>query len=441
MSRLTVSGLASNLDWKRVVEEIGRLERQSLVRLEDRRSEAQRRAGGWTEVRGRLEDLRTRLRALMSPSLAAARKVVGGVPGEVEAAAGAGTPPGTYQIRVMALADAHRVRSAAVADAGEPLGLEGTFRLNGHELAVRATDTLVDLAGMINAAGVEVRASVVKVAEGQHCLVLASERTGLAHALSLEDGSAGVLAALGLVDGEGEANTLTPAQDARFYLNGLELGRSSNTVTDAVPGLTIRLGRAGAEASLEVVPDRDAVVEAVAAFVAAYNAVLRTARSGAAAADSHLVRVVEGLRRAATSRGGAGDFDELWDVGLSTAADRSGELGLDRNRLLAALEHSPEAVVSLLAGEGDSPVARLRGYVDGLLRPGDGTVALRTRWLGELTTSLGREMERVEERLRARGEMLTRQFLAMERFVGELGRQSNALAIPLAWLGARDYRS
>lgn len=427
MSRLTVSGLASGLDWKTVVEEIIRLERAGVSRLESRRSTVDRQAQAWAEIGSRLTELRSRAQALARPDGWNRLLAHSSDPARVEATAAPGASSGTHEITVVSLAAPHRVVGGVFACPQQALELQGTFEVNGCPVVLESHHTLEDLATLV--AGTGVGASVIRVAEGEHHLVLTSPRTGIANAINLSDGPEGVLATLGLLDDQGEANTLVAAADAVFQLNGLTLSRSGNTVEDALPGLTLVLRGAGNEAvRLEIEPDHEEVLAGAASMVAAYNSALRSIRSSASGSEVLLSRLQERLAGLIAMRDES--ELELWQVGISTAGDRSGELVLDRDRLLAVLRQDPEPVQALVTSRAEA----LSGFLGSVVRTGDGWVPVRTQSLRERKTALERQIRRAEERLATREKTLQAQFVAMEKLVAGLSRQSNALAVSLTWL-------
>jgi len=75
-------------------------------------------------------------------------------------------------------------------------------------------------------------ATVFESSSGQYVLSLKSKATGLAGAFSLDD-----YAVTGLIAKSQYQN----ASDAEFLLNGVEFTRSSNTVSDAITGITLDL--------------------------------------------------------------------------------------------------------------------------------------------------------------------------------------------------------
>lgn len=72
------------------------------------------------------------------------------------------------------------------------------------------------------------------------------------------------------------ANPISLARDARLLFNGIEIERSSNSIDDLVPGVTIGLVRRS-ETPIEITvePNREAAKEAIIELVGHYNQVVR----------------------------------------------------------------------------------------------------------------------------------------------------------------------
>jgi len=109
--------------------------------------------------------------------------------------------PGTYLLEVSQLATNHKIATVAQSSADNPLGLSGSFVVNGKQVTVVASDNLRDIASRINNARAGVTASVLSVNGGEHYLVLTAHDSGVANAISLNDlGSGTVLHSLGFIN-------------------------------------------------------------------------------------------------------------------------------------------------------------------------------------------------------------------------------------------------
>src|SRR5690606_20309341 len=134
---------------------------------------------------------------------------------------------------------------------------------------------------------------------------------------------------------------------AIFSIDGVSLTRTSNTVTDAIAGVSLTLTSAEAGAVTDVTIGRfaDAAETAMKSFVEAYNAVVGFAQSQGRATDDsrpplYNDSLLRGMRRdlptqlLASVFGAEPDLATAASVGLSLGRD--GTLSLDSSRFNTA---------------------------------------------------------------------------------------------------------
>jgi len=74
------------------------------------------------------------------------------------------------------------------------------------------------------------------------------------------------------------SNRLQTAQDALFEYNGVEVERSSNTIEDLIPGVTINLKETGSS-HVSITNNEDDIIESIKKFVADYNQMISNLQS------------------------------------------------------------------------------------------------------------------------------------------------------------------
>src|SRR3984885_13676699 len=198
------------------------------------------------------------------------------------ASAGSGAVAGTYNVTVSALAQAQQLLSSAFAGGGAATVGTGTLSLSlggrSFNLTVGAADdSLADIAAAINSAtgNPGIAATVLQGTDGAH-LVLSSSLTGAANTIQVteSDGGNGLAA---LTYGTGNTASYTQqaaAQDAAFSIAGVAYTSPSNTVTNALGGVTLNLlgtTSAGSNATLSVANDTSTIEGNIGSFVTAYN--------------------------------------------------------------------------------------------------------------------------------------------------------------------------
>ncbi len=181
----------------------------------------------------------------------------------------------------------------------------------------------------------------------------------------------GALSTLGVLQ-NAYTKTVVAAQDAKFNLDGLDLTRGTNVVSDIIPSATVTLlsgtATAPATTTLNVTQNTQSVVQAVNAFANAYNAVQSfitnentfTPPTGGAGAVSKspalfgspaLTQIQQTLSQALTAVSGK---NTLGSIGVSL--DQHNSLTVDTAALTTALQADPNAVANLfgLSGTSDS---------------------------------------------------------------------------------------
>ena len=256
----------------------------------------------------------------------------------------------------------------------------GTGAGNEADIAVNLnTDSLSTIANAINKAGISgISAEVVTVpdANGNLDRVHQLRIVGSGSTAPAFTDASGVLGPLGILQ-NAYTDTVTPAQDAKFNLDGLDLTRSTNTINDVIPSASITLlsGTASAPATttLSVAQNTASVVQAVTSFVSAYNAVqdfvtnenkftpptnTTLGASGSSPAlfgNTALTQIQQTLSEALTAVSGT---NTLQSIGVTL--NGTNDLAVDSNALTTALQANPNVVSSLFGLSGTSDSASIQ---------------------------------------------------------------------------------
>jgi len=207
-----------------------------------------------------------------------------------------------------------------------------------------SNDTLTTLASYINSQNLGVNASVVTDANGSR-LALVSQNTGSAGALAITTNNTSLV-----------FNTPTGGANAQLTIDGVPYASASNTVTGAIPGVTINVANtsSGNPIQLTVGPDTAQSTTAINNFVSAYNQVISdinqetafnsaTNSQGPLGSDSSVAQLQSSLLTdAAYAVSGNGGDVNLAALGINTNND--GTLTVDSTQLNAALASNPAAV-------------------------------------------------------------------------------------------------
>ncbi len=266
--------------------------------------------------------------------------------------------------------------SEAVAD-GDSLTISGT-RGDGSVFTktfnVTSTSTYQDLVDSLNDAsdafGSGSRTATVSI-DSSGALVVTDDTGGdsrLALSIVANNEGGGTLDFGSVATSTiGRDIEISRGQDAQVEIDGTFLTRSRNVVTDVVAGVTINLDEVSSgEVTVEVERDLSAAVDAVDAFVKAYNAVSEYVNGqfdGAGAEEDRLQKPLSGdsilrqmrseLRGIMETRmtlGVTGDLIRLADIGIEV--NQEGTYDFDQDALRSALETDATSVTRLFSNYG-----------------------------------------------------------------------------------------
>jgi flagellar hook-associated protein 2 len=290
---------------------------------------------------------------------------------------------GTHTISVQNLAQTSSAASDAVK-ASDTLTGGITFKVGAGEWqTVNVGDgstaaTLSGLSAAINKADVGVTASVLTNADGTQRLSLVSETSGSAGQITIADaisnpGSPTTLADSTTPDskaGLGLAK-IQDGKDATITVDGVTgITSASNTVADAIPGVTFQLLSTGTASSdgtpetVQVVIDNDttSIETAINTFVTDYNATMKAinAQEGKDSSgnpeplygSSVLAQLQEGLLSAVSSSFGSNTINSLISLGITANASSDGTISLDVDKLSSALNRNFNQVVAFFQDTG-----------------------------------------------------------------------------------------
>jgi flagellar hook-associated protein 2 len=186
--------------------------------------------------------------------------------------AGSGAVAGSHTITATQLAQTSSYVSSAITNGSDTLA--GSVTIQNTTFTVDSTDnTLATLSAAINSADIGVTASVLTDSSGSR-LSLVSGTSGAAGQLtvtgSLADASSG--------NSSVTFQTGEIGQDANLTVDGVSITSPSNTVTNAIPGVTFQLLSASSTnpvpVQVQITNDATDIGTAMSSFVTAYNAVV-----------------------------------------------------------------------------------------------------------------------------------------------------------------------
>lgn len=438
---ISAPGVGSGLDVNSIVTQLMEIERQPLNRLESDKRGLEAQLSAFGRLKSALTTFQDALDDLKSLDAFEVYKAESSDETAFTATANSSAATGFNDIQVVRLAEAHKMGSVSIPDTGTTaLGSGGdqmTITVNGTSFSVDGGGmTLSQLRDAINDApdNVGVSATIISENSGSHRLVLTSTETGNENAMSLSfTGSLG--ADLGLTD----INVPTDL-DAELLVDGLyTITRSSNTIDDAIAGITLNLlGETAGNVQLNVSRDTDSVTESVQAFVDAFNELKTTFDSLAGEgddleADSTLRSIenqVQGIFNTVPS-GLTASFSYLSEVGVSF--QRDGTLSLDSDDLESAINADFAGMAELFAHDDQGYLFRLDGLIDRFVQA-EGLIDVRQDGLNSRIDVTEQRIADMEYRLEIREQRLRNQFTLLDTLMGELQSTSAFLSQQLAAL-------
>ncbi|MGF7155174.1 flagellar filament capping protein FliD [Novosphingobium gossypii] len=352
---------------------------------------------------------------------------------------GSSQPSGSFSLEVTQLAARQQLASAPFAATTSPVG-SGTLTLKfgtvtggafAHDTAHAAVGiaipqgaTLADVATAINGADAGVSAYVTTTVNGAQLVLKGAE--GAANGFVLETGDAS-LSALAWSPGSANGTLMNTATDAAFKVDGLPMTATSNTVTDAIPGVKLQLAatNVGAPTTVGFSDPSSAIASSMQDFVDALNEVVTalnsaTSLGGDLANDAGaraLKRSLSGLGGTTIMPGATGAARTLADLGLKL--QRDGTFTLDTDRLSATQAADPKGVAAMFTNGVNGVFATVDKIYRATTTTSDAyslgsSIAGYTKKKTGLTTEKT-DLAEQQEKLRAR---LVAQYTASETRIG-----------------------
>ena len=366
---------------------------------------------------------------------------------------------GTYTVQVTQLAQAQSLTTSGVTSKTTALGT-GTLTLQvGTADAVSITldstnNTLEGIRTAINASGAGVTASIVNDgSDTPYRLVLTSDSTGTESEMTVTySGTDSTDEASSLFGYDGSSGNMTQtveALDAELTINGISITSQSNTVEDAVQGVTLSLSAAGSSQTLTISQDTDAIYDAISAFVTAYNSYVASVdtltsydadadTAGELLGDSTTRRISTQLSSDLYSAIGSGTFSYLSQLGISLEVD--GTLLIDEDTLTSAITDNIDAVSEFFIGtDGTSGfIGQMTDDLDNYLDEDNGLIVAKT-------DSLATKLEQLEDRYEEKQALIdsemarwTEEFTQLDTLISSLNSTADYLTTQFDALNSDD---
>ncbi len=440
---ITITGLASGIETGAIIKSLIAAEKVPITRLGTQQEKIQAQQEELRSLQSSLQQLSFSVEEFSLPSLfETSQQAVSSEPLRVAATVSSGAAVGGYEVEVTQLAgSAQRTFSFASPAAEE------TITVDGREYKLGAGASAKELAVKINADG---SGSVYAAVLNSETIVLSNRQTGTTEGKFIE------VSGEALTEKEGAAKE---GRDAKYSIDGVEGESASNTLTEAIPGVTLTLGGVtttlGA-VTVDVQPpavSTTLIEEKLQAFVKLYNSTVETVAkqlstkpiAGASSAKEYAVGTLFGdnelgqllsRMRATMYESVAGlpsTMASPFDIGLGTGTEAGsskpsqasieGQISLESSKLHSAVAEGPEAVEKMLQGWSKN----LRSAISTVSGPG-GLISSRIESDETQVTTLRKRITTMNEALSEKEKSLVQTYAALEAALAKNNAQ-------LSWLG------
>jgi len=444
---ISLSGVGSGFDWQSLIDQLTQAEQQQRIDpLTSRKTKYQDKLTAWQSLGSKLAALQTAAEnlkdsndydvfkaTLTSSSTTSADSLL-------SVSMGSGVTGGRYEIKIDHVAKSQKIQSSSVGSQNIDTGWTGSISVEGHEISLdgKSLQSLRDEINALNTGSSPsgVVATILQVANNDYRFVLTHQATGAA-GMSLTDNSAGHNFSIENPPGTYTLNTLQAGVDAAFSVDGISMSRSSNTITDAIAGLTLNLksGDASSTVNLDVGQDTDAIKTKIQTFVDAYNQILdysdqqmsydvtKSKTGGALFGDNTLKSIKSSLQNILLNAG-------LYSAGITV--DNKNRLSLDPEKLHSALQTDPNGTVSLFNNMAQNLGNSLKTFTDSI----DGTVTLQENSLKTGMDQIDKKVTDTQALIDRKMELLKTQYINLDSALTQMKAQQSYLTSQLSSLSS-----
>ncbi|MDP3844615.1 MAG: flagellar filament capping protein FliD [Oxalobacteraceae bacterium] len=489
---LSSPGVGSGLDVNTLVTQLMTIERAPVTLLDKKEASYQAKLSSYGTLKSSLALLQTAAKTLSTPDKFSPMKASVADTTILSATASTTAVAGSYDVEVQSLAQSQKLMMSAPGGtdgyaATNTLVGEGTITINfgtytapvlpattptfdinpakpdAKTIVIGAgNNTLAGIRDAINAANAGVSASIINdgSANGYH-LSLTSTDSGARNAMQIsvagDVSTIGDLAQLNYdpssIDvGDTNLSENVVAKDAIIVVDNVTITKQSNTISDAIQGVTLNLSKTmlGTTTKITLTRDTSNVKSAVESFVKIYNdtnQALRdatafdtaTGKSAVLTGDSTIRSIQSQLRGIFGSpiTGAPGGMTILSDVGISFQKD--GSLAIDDTKFGAAIADPTKDLSKLFTSTGS-----IKGYawqldvlVGKILSP-VGQLVDRTNSVNQSIKDIGTRRDVINARLVAVEQRYRDQFTALDTLIASMTTTSSFLTQQLAALTANN---
>lgn len=383
MASISTLGVGSGLDLSSILDSMQTAEKAALTPISNQQSSYTAKLSAYATLKSALTTFQTANTTLNNASLFTATTATSSS-SAFSATTSGSTVAGKYSISVSQLAQAQTltssVQSSNTTALGDSSASSRTLSIalaDGSSKDITLTSDQTSLTGMrdaINGASAGVTASIIKVSDGSYRLSITSNETGSDNAVSSikvtgDDTLQGIVG----YDASASSNAMTEsvtAQNAKLTVNNVAIESSSNTISDALEGITLNLSDVtSGKQTLTIATDTSKASNALTSWVSAYNTLqdsfasltkytavdagadAQDSSNGALLGDSTLRTIQSQLKSMLTNAASSSTFKTLAQIGV-TSDPTTGKLEVDSDKLNTSLSSNLSGVKEMIIGDG-----------------------------------------------------------------------------------------
>lgn len=462
MATISSLGLGSGLDLNGLLDKLTKAEQQRLTPYTTKQSSYNAQLTGYGTLKGALEKFDNLSKEMAKEDFFKATTATEHDAFKITTNAKA--VPGNYVVEVNKLAQAQTLTTQAkVSDQGAKLGAEG---VTDRSLTITAGNppkatkiplsddqtSLLELRDAINGAKAGVTASIMRVGDNDYQLAVSSSTTGENNKISLQvdnDDQLGDILNYNATRGTGTAmkQTVEP-QDAELTVNGTAIKRSTNSISDALQGVTIDLKtktKTDEPQHLVISTNTAGTTDKIKEWVDSYNSLLDTFNAltkytpvktgeapnpsnGPLLGDNTLRGVQSSIKSALSAAQDNPELKGLGNLGISTNT-KTGKLEIDSTKLKKAMDEKPDQVTNFFVGNGkDTGMAtEIHNQIQSYIKSG-GIIENSTKSINTNLDRLNSQITTVTASIQNTIDRYKQQFVQLDTMMSKMNGTSNYLA-------------
>lgn len=379
MASISTLGIGSGLDLASILDSLQTSEKAALTPISTQQSSYTAKLSAYGTLKSALTTFQTANTALNNADLFSSTKTTSSS-SAFSATTAAGAVAGKYTVSVSQLAAAQTLTSAVQTSNTTALATTDstlTFQNAKGDAAVSVSipagsSSLTGIRDAINKSAAGVTASIIKTGDGSYRLSMTSKDTGTDNAVTIGVTGDSAIQSMLSYDGTASSNMTqsVAAKNAELTVNNVAIENSSNTISDALEGITLNLSDVTTgNQTLTITSDTSKASSAISSWVDAYNTLqdsfasltkytsvdvgtsAQDTSNGALLGDSTLRTIQSQLKSMLTNAQSSSTYKSLAQIGVTTDPT-SGSLEIDDDKLSTALTSDPDGVKAMIIGDG-----------------------------------------------------------------------------------------